>query len=92
VETKNQRTTDPDTGEHDPSSTRVRPDQIKHDNEGTKPPTSEASPDMGHMGATEDEVIREKPPTDVLADLLDSPGGEKGKADRHSPNDELTPG
>ncbi len=92
MDTKDQRKTVSDTSEHDPSSTRVRPDQLKHDQEGSHPPTDEAAPDMAHMGATEDEVIREKPPTDVLDDLLDSPGGEKGKADRHSPNDELTPG
>ncbi len=92
MKAKNQRQTVPDTSEHDPSSTRVRPDQIKHDNEGQVRPGDEAAQDMSHMGASEDDVIREKPPTDVLDDLLDSPGGEPGKADRHSPNDELTPG
>jgi hypothetical protein len=90
VDTKDQRKTVPDTSEHDPSSTRVRPDQLEHAREGSNVPKDEAAPDMGHMGATEDEVIREKPPTDVLSDLLDSPGGDKD--DRHSPNDELTPG
>jgi hypothetical protein len=92
METKDRPNQVPDTSEHDPSSTRVRPDQVKHENEGKQVPTDESATNMAHMGASEDEVIREKPPTDVLDDLLDSPGGKKGKADRHSPNDELTPG
>ena len=92
MDTKDQRKTVPDPSEHDPSSTRVRPDQLEHAREGSNVPTDEAAPNMGHMGATEDEMIHEKPATDELSDLLDSPGGDKGKADKHSSNDELTPG
>jgi hypothetical protein len=92
VDKKDQRKSVLDTSEHDPSSTRVRPDQVEPANEGSQVAPDQAAPDMGHMGATESEVIREKPPTDVLSDLLESPGGEEDKADRHSPNDELTPG
>jgi hypothetical protein len=92
VDTKDQRKKVPDTSEHDPSATRVSPDQFEHAHEGSHAPTDEAAPEMAHMGATEDEVIREKPPTDVIEDLLNSPGGDKDKADKHAPNDELTPG
>ncbi len=82
----------PDTSEHDPSSTRVRPDQLKQPKEGHDVPVDSEPANMAHMGATEDDGIREKPPTDVLTDLLNSPGRNKSKADKQSPNDELTPG
>jgi hypothetical protein len=74
--------------EKDVSATRVRPDQMEP-SEGQHPPTHAGSDGQTHMGAVEDQVIREKPPTDILDKLLDSPGDEDNN---HASNDELTPG
>jgi hypothetical protein len=74
----------------DVSATRFRPDQLSPSHEGDQlPPGVEGSEGQAHMGAVEDQVIREKPPTDAIDKLLDSPGEED---DNHAPNDELTPG
>ncbi len=77
------QTTVPEDAEHEPSSTRVRPDQIKQSIEHA--PESDDADSLAHMGAAGDEVIRDKPPTDALDKLLDDD-------EDHASNDELTPG
>ncbi len=69
--------------EQEPSSTRVRPDQIKQSIEHAPEPAD--SDALEHMGAAGDEVIHDKPPTDALDKLLRDD-------EDHSSNDELTPG
>lgn len=81
--------TAPKSGEVEPSATRVQPDEMAEKREGT-PPTAEDSMDgQTHMGASEDQVIQNKPPTGALSDVL----GEHSDDPRDpAPNDELTPG
>ena len=51
-------------------------------------PAAEGSENMAHMGASEDQMTPEKPPTEALDNLLKN--GKKD--DTQSSNDELTPG
>jgi len=69
-----------------PSSIRIKPDQVDQKPEGSDKAAGDANAEaQEHMGASEDQVIREKPPTGALSDMLDDP-------DSPAPNDELTPG
>ncbi len=79
------QTTVPEDAEQEPSSTRVRPDQIKQSADHAPEQDESDAPASAHMGAVGDEVIHDKPPTDALDKLL------KDDDDLAS-NDELTPG
>ncbi len=79
------QTTVPDNPEEEPSSTRVRPDQIQQSTEHAPEQDESHAPASAHMGAAGDEVIHDKPPTDALDKLLRDD-------EDHASNDELTPG
>ncbi|MCC7449427.1 MAG: hypothetical protein IT324_18555 [Anaerolineae bacterium] len=69
-----------------PSAIRIKPDQADQQPEVSEAAEGSANAESQvHMGASEDQIIREKPPTGALSDMLEKPGGP-------APNDELTPG
>ena len=78
--------TAPKTGEVVPSASRVSPAEMKRKQESVPPVAANSDDAQTHMGANEDQVIQNKPPTGALSDML----GKK-KSDP-TPNDELTPG
>jgi hypothetical protein len=79
----------PESGEVEPSATRVQPEAMADKREGTPPPAGDSVDGQTHMGASEDQVIRNKPPTGALSDVL---GDQSDDPRDPTPNDELTPG
>lgn len=78
--------TESDSADPVPSSIRMKPDQVDQPAEGSDTSANSVNAEaQEHMGASEDQIIREKPPTGALSDMLEKPGGP-------APNDELTPG